>query len=62
MADIDFLQKMLWLIVFGLNCSGDIRGINRNISESTKEYQNPLILNVEILLMVAQKYIVNSIF
>ena len=52
---------MLWLIVFGLNCLWDIRGINRKISESTKEYRNPLILKVEILLMVAQQYIIHSI-
>ena len=63
MTDIEFFQKMVWLIVFGHNCSGDNRGINiRKISESTKEYRNPLILNLEILLGVAQKYIIHSIF
>ena len=48
MTDIEFFQKMVWLIVFGLNCLGDIRGINiRKISQSTKEYRNPLILNLD---------------
>ena len=34
----------------------------RKISEGAKEYRNPIFLNVEILLMVASKYIMYSIF
>ena len=60
---IKFLQKMVWLIGFGLNCWWDIVDkYQKKISESTKEYQNPVVLNVEILLMVAQNYIIRSIF
>ena len=34
----------------------------KKIAKSRKRYQNPVFLNVEILLMVAQNYIIYSIF
>ena len=51
---IDFLQKLVWLIGFELNRSRDIMGrdIKKN-SESTKEYGNPVLFNVDLLTMVA---------
>ena len=51
---IDFLQKLVWLIGFELNRSWDIMGrdIKKN-SESTKEYGNPVLFNVDLLTMVA---------
>ena len=39
----------------------EILWININkTAESTKKYQNPVFSNVEILLMVAQNYIIHS--
>ena len=50
---------MVWLIGFGLSCLWDIVG-KQNLSEWTKEYRNPAFLNVEILLMVAPKYVMHT--
>ena len=36
--------------------------INRTIYESAREYRNLVFLNGEILLMVAQTFIIHSIF
>ena len=59
---IKFLEKIIWLIGFGLNVR-EMFWINmKKSSESTKKYQNPLFLNLEIWLMVAQSYIIHSIF
>ena len=58
---------MVFLIGFGLNCSRDIMARNieeekKKNAEPTKEYQNPVFLNVDILLIAAQKSIIHSIF
>ena len=54
---------MVWLIGFELNRSGDIVGRNiKKIAESTKESRNPVFLNVDIFLMVAQNSVIYSIF
>ena len=55
---VEFLQKMVWLRGIGFNCSWDIVEKYQKNGESTKEYQNPGFLNVEILLMVAQNCII----
>ena len=43
------IRKILWVNI-------------RKISEWTKECQNPVFLNIEILLVVAPKYIIQRIF
>ena len=59
--NIELLQEMVWLIGFGLNCLWDIVDKYQKNFWLNNGIPKYVFLNVEILLMVASKYIINSI-